>query len=460
LAAFQLLFGKCYTFFNIKLVFLSAIAVFEIGSLICAVAHSSTALIVGRAIAGTGAAGLFTGSLVIIAYTVPLAKRPIFTGLLGAMYGTSSVAAPLVGGVLTDKVSWRWCFYINLPIGGVSVAVIVLFFRSPQRQDVASLGWKERLKQFDILGTIFFIPAIISLLLGLQWAGLTMPWSDARIIALFVIFGVCMIIFLGIQFWKPDIATISPHLMSKRSVWAAGCFTFFQGAAFFLVLYYLPIWFQAVKGVSAFESGVRNIPLVFSCVIASIGSGVLVTTLGHYAPFMIASSVFMAIGIGLLTTFEPSTNRSMWIGYQAISGFGVGLGMQQPLIAVQTVLEISQVPIATAILVFLQSFGGAVFVSVGQSIFTNTLVSGVAKLGPGLDPVMVATTGATNIQVSVPPQFLSGVTLAYNNGLTEAWTVALVMACMTIIGSLAIEWRSVKGKKAEVAAGSNVINGP
>lgn len=452
LAAFQLLFGKCYSLFDIKLVFLVALAVFEIGSLICAVAPSSIALIVGRAVAGTGAAGLFTGALVIIAYSVPLAKRPIYTGLMGAMYGVSSVAGPLLGGVFTDKVSWRWCFYINLPIGGLSAAVIAFFFRSPQRDQVASLGWKGRLKQFDILGTVFFMPAVISLLLALQWGGSTYPWSNGRIIALFVVFGICMITFVGIQFWNPEIATINPHLMAKRSVWAAGCFTFFLGAAFFLVLYYIPIWFQAVKGVSAIESGIRNIPLVLSCVIASIGAGILVTTLGYYAPFMIASSILMAIGIGLLTTFDPGTGSSMWIGYQVISGFGVGLGMQQPLIAVQTVLEISEVPVATALLVFLQSFGGALFVSVGKSIFTNKLTSGVETLAPGLDPAMVVKIGATSIQSSVPPQFLSAVTLAYNKGLTQAWTVALVMACMTIFGSAAIEWKSVKAKKVEMSA--------
>ncbi|KAI9878040.1 MAG: hypothetical protein M1830_002091 [Pleopsidium flavum] len=451
-AAFQLLFGKFYSLFSIKLVFLFAIGVFELGSLICGVAPSSAALIVGRAIAGFGSAGIFSGALIIIAYSVPLAKRPIFTGLMGAMYGVASVAGPLLGGIFTDKVTWRWCFYINLPIGGVAVAVITLFFKSPQRSEVASLGWKERVKQFDILGTLFFIPAVVCLLLALQWGGSTYPWSDGRIITLFVVFGICFLIFIGIQFWKPEIATVNPRLLAKRSVWAAGWFAFFVGSAFFLLLYYLPIWFQAVKGVSAFRSGIMNIPLVLSVVVASIVSGGLVTTFGYYTPFMIGSSIFMSIGAGLLTTFKPDTGHQMWIGYQVICGFGIGLGMQQPLIAVQTVLDISEVPTATALLIFLQTFGGAVFVSIGQNVFTNKLVSGIETLVPGLNPAIVVRTGATSIQSSIAPEYLPGVTLAYNNALTQAYTVAVAMACLTIIGSLAIEWKSVKGKKLEMAA--------
>ncbi|KAL9035612.1 MAG: hypothetical protein Q9214_006498, partial [Letrouitia sp. 1 TL-2023] len=260
------MFGKAYSFLPIKSVFLIAIALFEIGSLICGAAPDSPTLIIGRAIAGIGSAGIFSGALIIIAHSVALEKRPVYTGLMGAMYGVASVAGPLLGGVFTDKVSWRWCFYINLPIGAVAVAVIIFFFKSPRNEEAASLSWKERILQLDLLGTFFFIPAIVAMLLALQWGGLTYAWSSPRIIGLFVAFGVCIIAFIGIQFWKPEIATISPRLVAKRSVWAGGSYIFFLGAGFFLLLYYIPIWFQAVKGVSAFQSGIDNIALVFAVV--------------------------------------------------------------------------------------------------------------------------------------------------------------------------------------------------
>jgi hypothetical protein len=165
---------------------------------------------------------------------------------------------------------------------------------------------------------------------------------------------------------------------------------------------------------------------------------------------MIAGTIIMSIGFGLVTTFKPDTGSSAWIGLQALAGIGVGLGMQQPLMAVQTVLDISDVPTGTAVLIFLQTLGGALFVSVAENVFSNKLISGVAQHAPGLDPTVVLTVGATNIQsylAETAPQYLSGVILAYNEALTKAFTVATAMAALSIIGSATIEWKSVKGKK-------------
>ncbi|TGO82211.1 hypothetical protein BPOR_0889g00040 [Botrytis porri] len=450
-ASFQLLFGKFYSYFSIKWVYLVAIAIFELGSLICGVAPNSIALIIGRAIAGLGSAGIFSGALIIVAYSVPLVKRPMYTGLIGAMYGIASVAGPLLGGVFTDKATWRWCFLINLPIGAVTVLVILVFFKAPDREAVAVLPWSQRIKEFDLLGTAFFIPAIICLLLALQWGGTKYPWGNGRIIALFVLFGVLIGIFIAIQFWKGDSATVPPSIMKKRSMWSAAWFSFCLGSYFLLLIYYLPIWFQAVKGDSAVKSGISNIPMVLTLVIVSIISSALVTTIGYYAPLMIVSSVIASIGIGLLTTFKPDTNHAAWIGYQCLAGIGIGFGMQQPLIACQTVLDISQVPTGTSVIIFVQTLGGALFVSIGQNVFTNKLAQNLAHYVPDLDPAVVLSTGATSIQKDIAPEYLAGVTISYNNALTQSFLVAAVMAALTIIGSVAIEWKSVKGKKIEMA---------
>lgn len=167
---------------------------------------------------------------------------------------------------------------------------------------------------------------------------------------------------------------------------------------------------------------------------------------------MIASTVLMAVGVGLMSTFTPESYHGYWIGYQAIAGIGIGLGMQQPLIAVQTVLDISVVPIGTSVIIFVQTLGGALFVSVGQNIFSNKLVSGLKQYAPGIDPLIVLKTGATSIQQTIDKADLPGVTLAYNNALTQTFLVAAVMAALTIIGSSTIEWKSVKGKKIEMGA--------
>ena len=212
-----------------------AIALFELGSLVCGAAPTSTSLIIGRAIAGLGSAGIFIGGVVIITHSVALVKRPIYVGIVGAMYGIASVVGPLMGGVFTDHLSWRWCFYINLPIGGVTFIGIALFFKAPQMSEQTATI-KSRLLQLDPLGTVIFMPSIICLLLALQWGGTTYPWGSARIIVLLVIFVILIIGFIIVQVKSGDNATTPPRIISQRSM-AFGCWYTFSVSTFIYAEY-------------------------------------------------------------------------------------------------------------------------------------------------------------------------------------------------------------------------------
>ena len=191
--------------------------------------------------------------------------------------------------------------------------------------------------------------------------------------------------------------------------------------------------------------------MILGVVIFSIVTGGLVTALGYYTPFMILSSVLCSIGAGLLTTLDVHTGHAKWIGYQALFGIGVGCGLQQTLIAVQTILPLDDVPTGTAIVIFLQTLGGALFVSVGQNIFTNELAKGLASAAHGVDASIVLRIGATSLKNAISPEFLPGVIMAYNKAITHTFYVGVAMSCLTIIGSVLMEWKSVKGKQTVAA---------
>lgn len=320
--SFQLFFGRLYTFFPVKMVFLGAVGMFELGSLICGVSQSSPALIVGRAIAGTGAAGIFSGAILVMSLSVPLRQRPIYIGLAASMFGIASVAGPLLGGVFTDHLSWRWCFYINLPIGGLTVLFIVFFFREPARKVYQKLFWREKLKRLDIPGTLLFVPAVICLILSLQSGGLSYPWSDWRVLLPLIAFFVLLAIFIFVQYKQQDNATVPPRIIMQRSIAGASWFAVMFGGALFILIYYVPIWFQSIWGVSATASGIDSLPLVLACSVFCALSGVGLFFTGYFTPYLIASSVVMSIGCGLVSTFHTSITPAGWIGFQILAGAG------------------------------------------------------------------------------------------------------------------------------------------
>jgi MFS family permease len=240
--AFQLMWGKLYTFYIVKWIYLIALFLFELGSLICAVSPSSTTLIVGRAIAGVGGGGVANGSFLLIAYCVPPRQRPTLIGLMGAMYGLAAIVGPLMGGAFTDNPSltWRWCFYINLPLG-VLPAVIVVAFISPftggGKQGKVSLA--DQLKQMDLPGTLFLLSAIVCLLLALQWGGTMYAWRNGVIIALLVLATAFFVTFGMIQYYSGDLATVPGRILSNRNIWGSSIFGSCVVASFFTMLYYV-----------------------------------------------------------------------------------------------------------------------------------------------------------------------------------------------------------------------------
>lgn len=195
------------------------------------------------------------------------------------------------------------------------------------------------------------------------------------------------------------------------------------------------------------QSGIDNIPLILAQVLVSLIAGLLTTILGYYMPFVYASSIMMAVGAGMLTTFAVDTPSPQWIGYQIIFGVGTGFGFQQSIIAAQAVLPLSDIPSGTTAVLFFQVLGGAIMVSVGQNVFANRLTSGLSRI-PGVDAPLVIATGATDLRNLIKEHdSLRAALKIYNSGLTEAFQVSLIMACLSALGAAGMEWKSVKQEK-------------
>ncbi|KAL6243104.1 hypothetical protein RBB50_010204 [Rhinocladiella similis] len=447
-------FGKVYTYFNVKWTYVVALVIFEFGSVLCGAAVNSTMLIVGRAIAGCGAAALFSGGMTIIGYSVPLRKRPLYIGLLSSMFGIASVVGPLLGGALTDRVTWRWCFYINLPIGGIAIAAVFFFFTNPERTHT-SLTFKEKVAQIDLLGAFFLICAIVCLLLALQWGGTTYPWSNSKVWGCLLGFGLLISLFTGIQIWKGDLATLPPRVMLRqRTVFICAFFSAFLAMGLYTHVYYLPFYFQAVKGTSAEGSGIRTIPYLVSITLSSIVVGGSITVLGPYVPFTWFGSAVFAVGSGLLHTLKVDSSTGTWIGYQILTGVGAGACVQIPFIAVQVVLTKKDMPVGNAVAIFFNSLGGAISISIAQNIFSNGLVNEIPKYTKGVNPYTIIGAGATHIREVTPPSQLAGVLKAYNIAVTNSYILAIACACIAFLLSFGFEWKSVKGQKLELGGGS------
>ncbi|KAJ5383239.1 hypothetical protein N7517_001150 [Penicillium concentricum] len=425
---FQSTWGKVYKFFPLKLSFLFAVFIFELGSLICGVAPNSVALIVGRAISGVGAAGIGSGVFIIIAFIASPKRRPLFTGIIGMSYGIASVVGPLVGGAFADKITWRWCFYINLPVGGVAAASIIFFFHPHDRASTTKATFKEKLLQIDPIGTILLICTITSYILPLQFGGQTKAWNSSTVIGLLVGFPLMIVTFVVWEWFQGERAAFPPRLMSNRLILVNSIYAFVFGGSYFIIVYYLPYYFQSVQNVSPTMSGVRNLPLIVSMSVAIIVSGGSITKTGHTAPLMIVGGVLATIGSGLLYSLDIGTSTGKWIGYQIVGGFGWGLAYQVPINAVHGAVVPNDIATVTGVIVFFQTVGGAVFLAAAQAAFVNQIIIKLAATAPSINSALVVSTGASELRDVFTSEQVTAILPAYMTGLKLAYAISIAAA--------------------------------
>ena len=440
IGGFQSAWGKAYKYFPLKLTYLISIFIFEVGSLICGVAPNSTSLIVGRAIAGFGAAGIGSGSYTIIAFSASAKRRPLFTGIIGTSYGIAAVVGPLIGGAFADQVTWRWCFYINLPIGGLSAFIIFLSFRTPSAAKPKEATLREKLLQMDPVGGILVMGLVLCYILALQYGGQKHPWNSSQVIGLLVGFVALSCAFAVWEWCQEDRAMVPFRLAGNRTFIVPSVFAFFFSGAYFLLIYYLPIYFQTIDGVSAAMSGVRNLPLILAVTISMLASGGYISATGIAAPITVAGTALGVVATGLIYTFDIGTPQAKWIGYQVIGGVGWGIASQIPIITVQACAPASDLAEVTAILLFFQTVGGAFMVSASQSAFVNVLIKRLPHTAPGVNPLTVVATGATDLRKVFPPEVLQGILVAYMRGLKISFAIGLASTGIALVIIMFQRW--------------------
>ncbi|RIB07105.1 major facilitator superfamily domain-containing protein [Gigaspora rosea] len=345
--AFQPIYGGLSNIFGRKPVFLIAIFLFELGSLLCGLSVNMTMLIISRGIAGLGLV------LTIISEIVPVQERGKYQGMIGGCFGIASVVGPLLGGVLTDKVSWRWAFLINIPLGVITFISVIFLLQLPS--PTGSL-WSKLLR-IDWWGAFTLVVATILLLLSLNWAGTKYEWNDPIIIILLCLGSIGYIIFILIEakFAEEPIAPL--YLFKDLKLVACFSVTLFHGMVFFSLVLFIPLYFQVVKSESASTSGLELLPLIMGIVIMAIFSGQVIsrTVFFTYGTFCVFGSILMAVGSGLVSTFTEDSSKSEIVIYSLIAGIGIGLIIQITILAGQGIAEPKDIATVTSLVAFFRT---------------------------------------------------------------------------------------------------------
>ncbi|KAF8850742.1 MFS general substrate transporter, partial [Acephala macrosclerotiorum] len=358
LTVFMPLYGKCYALWRVKWLFILALAILIVGSVVSAAAPSSSIFIAGRAIAGAGAAGIITGAMRIIALAAPRKYRTFLEAAGAAVMGVCTVSGPILGGAIADTIGWQWSFWINVPIAFASVSMILIFFpKESTYSTLLKLPFREKLRRLDLIGACLLIAGLVFLSCTLQSVSTsTNLKNSARLLGISA--AVLLVTFLvHSKFINSEVSLIPRRILSVRAVWSCCLGLFFLFAGFINFIFFLSIFFQAVQGQTAQESAVSLLPYVLSVGAGAIITGLAVSKVRYYNPFFILGGALFATGAGLIHTFNIDTSVRTRIGYEVLLGFGVGFLMLANVAACHTSLEEEYHSIAQGLTFFCSLLG-------------------------------------------------------------------------------------------------------
>jgi EmrB/QacA subfamily drug resistance transporter len=418
------LYGKLGDLYGRKGVLQTAIVIFLVGSALCGISQNMTELIVFRALQGLGAGGLIVITIAVVGDIVPPRERGRYQGYFGGVFGVATVLGPLLGGFFVDNLSWRWIFYVNLPIGVIALAVIATVFQARTDQSKHTI---------DYLGAVLLAASLSAIVLYTSLGGTTYGWASAQLIVLIVAGFVLLAAFLFVEARAAE-PILPLGLFGNRVFSVTSAVGFIVGLALFGAVTYLPLYLQDVKGHSPTTSGLLITPMMAGLLITSIASGQLISRFGRYKPFPVAGTAITGVGLVLLSRLEVNTSTVVTGAYMLVLGLGLGLVMQVLVLAAQNSVDYKDLGVASAGSTLFRQIGGSIGVALFGAIFANQLASNLASaLPPGAHAP--ATPDPAELK-----QLPAAVHAAYAGAITDALQPVFLTAAGIVVLAFLLTW--------------------